>query len=54
MKVRVLRVIEYIGERDEVIKQLKSSSLPNNGEKTHNKVTMKSALVGDFPEELEE
>lgn len=53
-KVRVLRVIEYIGDYDAVKKQLERSSLPNNGEKTHGGVTMKSSLVGDFPEELSE
>lgn len=49
-KVRVLRVIEYIGTREDIQKQLEGSGLPNNGQKTINKVLMKSALIGDFPE----
>ena len=53
-KVRVLRVIEYIGEYDAVKRQLERSSLSNNGQETYNGVTMKSALIGDFPEELSE
>ena len=51
-KVRVLRVIEYIGEYEDVKKQLEASQLANNGEKTYCGVTMRSALVGDFPETL--
>ena len=53
-KVRVLRVIEYIGEYKDVKEQLERSSLPNNGQNTYKGVTMKSALVGEFPEELNE
>lgn len=54
MKVRVLRVIEYIGEFEDVVKQLGRSSLANNGEKTYNGVMMKSATIGDVPEILDE
>ena len=53
-KVRVLRVIEYIGEYKDVKEQLEVSHIPNNGQKTYKGVTMKSALVGEFPEELNE
>lgn len=53
-KVRVLRVIEYVGEYEDVKEQLEESHIPNNGQKFYSGVMMKSALVGDFPEELSE
>jgi len=47
--VRVLRVIEYIGPRSEIEKQIKQSI---HGEKFIEKinVTIKAATVGTFPE----
>lgn len=53
-RVRVLRVIEYVGTREEVEEQLRSSSMPNNGEKNFiGSLVVKSAIIGDFPEILE-
>lgn len=51
-QVRVLRIIEYVGSREEVEKTLKHSSVPNNGSKIVGGLEIRSAIVGDFPEIL--
>lgn len=53
-KVRVLRIIEYVGERDWVEETLKFSSVPLNGTKHINKSNViKSAIIDTFPELLD-
>jgi hypothetical protein len=49
-KVRVLRVIEYIGPRDQVEKQLSQGYV--NGTFQFRDVTMRSTIVGGYPEIL--
>ena len=58
-KVRVLRIIEYVGDREWVEMTLKQSSIPNDGVKefhSHNhpeyKNIIKSAIIDEFPEIL--
>lgn len=58
-KVRVLRVIEYVGDREWVEMTLKQSSIPNDGIKefaSHDhpeyKNVIKSAIIDEFPEIL--
>jgi hypothetical protein len=49
--VRVLRVLEYIGPREEIERVLKHSI---HGEKSYgaglHEVTIKAATIGEFPE----
>jgi hypothetical protein len=60
-KVRVLRILEYVGDRKWVEKALSNTSVPLNGKKeltsrdhpTWNNV-MKSAIIDQFPEILED
>ncbi len=49
-KVRVLRVIEYAGERDRV-ETLVANSI--HGEKQVGGLTIKAATIGTYPEILE-
>ena len=52
--VRVLRILEYVGEREWVEDTLKKGSVPINGmKKVNNKNCIKSATVDGFPEILE-
>ena len=47
-KVRVLRILEYVGDREWVEKTLKSSSVPMNGDSskhTGTKNIIKSAII---------
>jgi hypothetical protein len=50
--VRVLRIIEYVGPRDKVEKQVAASI---HGEKTFSmgSVTVKAVTIGTYPEILE-
>jgi hypothetical protein len=49
-KIRVLRVIEYVGPRDQVEKQI---ALSIHGDKIVHDMTIRVATVGVFPEILE-
>lgn len=54
-KVRVLRILEYVGDRDWVEKTLKTSSVPMNGDSSSNtgkENIIKSAIIDSFPEIL--
>ena len=54
-KVRVLRILEYVGDREWVEKTLKSSSVPMNGDSSINtgrENIIKSAIIDSFPEIL--
>ena len=50
--VRVLRIIEYVGEREWVENTLKKGSIPADGTKkfSSNEGSIKSCLVDKFPE----
>jgi hypothetical protein len=54
-KIRVLRILEYIGDREWVENTLSRSQVPANGErndfsKTNEKRVIRSRLLGDFGE----
>lgn len=52
-KVRVLRILEYVGDREWVEECLKGSVVPLNGQKQlNNGNIIKSALIDNFPEIL--
>ena len=57
-KVRVLRILEYVGDREWIEMTLKGGSIPTSGMKdfhSHDheyKNVIKSALVDQFPEIL--
>ena len=54
-KVRVLRILEYVGDREWVEKTLRTSSVPINGDSSLNtgrKNIIKSAIIDSFPEIL--
>lgn len=60
-KVRVLRIIEYVGDREWIEMTLRQSSIPNDGIKDFHshehpewKNTIKSCIVDKFPEILNE
>lgn len=54
-KVRVLRVIEYVGTRDNVEAQIERSLRDGtHGDFRMGKVVIRVATVGDFPEVLEQ
>jgi hypothetical protein len=48
--VRVLRVLEYVGPREDVERALRNSSV--KGEKVFNGLRVREAVVGTFPELL--
>jgi hypothetical protein len=53
--VRVLRILEYVGERDWVEDTLARGSVPANGTSAHHTGTrniIKSAIIDQFPEVL--
>jgi len=51
--IRVLRVIEYVGERSVVEHTLALNSIPSNGEKKISEnLTIKSRLLGDVFEKI--
>lgn len=54
-KVRVLRILEYVGDREWVEECLKKSSVPMNGCKGDFKkgCIIKSAVIDQFPEIFE-
>ena len=53
--VRVLRVLEYVGPRDVIEKQLATRSLHNGTHHfRHGQLVVKVATVGDYPEILSE
>ncbi len=52
-KVRVLRVIEYVGERELVEKQISKSLRDGTHSKWTPGMSIKIATVGDFPEMFE-
>ena len=53
-QVRVLRILEYVGDREWVEDTLKRSSVPLNGIKKvdRSENIIKSALIDNFPEIL--
>jgi hypothetical protein len=48
--VRVLRIVEYVGPRDRIEKQIANSL---HGTKTWNDIQISAATIGEFPEILE-
>lgn len=54
-KVRVLRIIEYVGNRKWVEETLKRGEIPSSGSKSFgNECVIKSALIDQFPEIVQE
>jgi hypothetical protein len=52
--VRVLRILEYVGDREWVETTLMRTAVPANGEHRINNVcTIRSAIIGQYPEILE-
>ena len=59
-KIRVLRILEYVGDREWIEDTLRQSSIPNEGAKdfgSHShpeyKNTIKSCIIDKFPEILD-
>ena len=48
--VRVMRTLEYIGPRDAVEKTLNNGTVPSQGERTLGRLTIRSGIIGNFPE----
>jgi hypothetical protein len=48
--VRVLRVLEYIGESDDVMADLEKRYI--KGSYTNGKVTIREGIIGEYPEIL--
>lgn len=51
--VRVLRILEYVGPREAVERTLTMNAVPVNGESRFKDLTIRSAVVGTYPEILE-
>jgi hypothetical protein len=54
-RVRVLRILEYVGDREWVEETMRTSSVPMNGDSskhTGTKNIIKSAIIDNFPEML--
>lgn len=49
--VRVLRIVEYVGDRDAVEEQVRVS-LHGERKGMHGRVTIRAATIGDYPELL--
>ena len=53
-QVRVLRILEYVGDRKWVEETLAKGSVPTNGQRSIGTAgVIKSAILGEFPEILE-
>lgn len=52
-KVRVLRILEYVGTRECVEKTLQTGGVPSNGAYESSNITIRSAIIGQYPEILE-
>lgn len=50
--VRVLRILEYVGPRADVEYTLKNNAVPSNGQVDMGHLTIRSAIIGEFPEIL--
>ncbi|MBD5589341.1 hypothetical protein [Clostridium botulinum] len=53
-KVRVLRIMEYVGDREWVENALKKGSVPADGLKYFGDRVIKSCLIDKFPEVFKE
>ncbi|HID0768080.1 TPA: hypothetical protein ACXDAZ_002609 [Clostridium botulinum] len=53
-KVRVLRIMEYVGDREWVENTLKKGSIPADGSKCFGDRVIKSCLIDKFPEVFKE
>lgn len=53
-RVRVLRVIEYVGPRERVESTLSMGQAPANGTLVLGELQIRSALIGTYPELLSE
>jgi len=53
--VRVLRILEYVGDREWVETTLMRTAVPCNGEhKINDNCRIRSAVIGQYPEILEQ
>ncbi|HDK7194927.1 TPA: hypothetical protein PTV74_003234 [Clostridium botulinum] len=53
-KVRVLRVMEYVGDREWIENTLKKGNMPADGVKCFGDRVIKSCLIDKFPEVFKE
>ena len=51
--VRVIRILEYVGPREQVEYSLAKTAVPLNGEHRFGDSVIRSAMLGSFPEILE-
>lgn len=52
--VRVLRILEYTGEREFVERTLSKGAVPANGEYKFGSNCIRSAVLGQYPEILQQ
>lgn len=53
-KVRILRILEYVGTREDIERVYKHSGVPLNGMVEHGTLTIKSAVIDQYPELIKE
>lgn len=51
-KVRILRILEYVGTVEDIERIYKHSGVPLNGMVEHGTLTIKSSVVDQYPERL--
>lgn len=51
-KVRILRIMEYVGTVEDIERVYKHSSVPLNGLVEHGTLTIKSTVLDQYPERL--
>lgn len=52
--VRVLRILEYVGPRSDVERNLVVNAVPANGQQKFGSVLIRSAVIGQYPEIMEQ
>ena len=51
--IRIVRILEYVGPREQLERMLSNTGVPLNGQCTHQQCCIRSATLGSFPEILE-
>ena len=51
--IRIIRILEYVGEREVIERSLRHAAVPLNGEHRFGSSVIRSAMLGSFAEILE-
>lgn len=50
--IRVLRILEYVGPREQIERTLAQGAVPANGQHHYGDGVIRSAIIGQYPEVL--